>query len=40
MRAGQFMECGPAEQILREPGSAYTRELLAAAPEIPRSAKV
>jgi ABC-type glutathione transport system ATPase component len=36
MRAGQFVESGPAERILREPGSPYTRELLAADPEIPR----
>ena len=28
MRAGQFVESGPAERILREPGSPYTRELL------------
>ena len=40
MRAGQFVESGPAERILREPGSPYTRELLAAAPEIPRPAKL
>jgi ABC-type microcin C transport system duplicated ATPase subunit YejF len=40
MRAGQFVESGPAERILREPGSPYTRELLAAVPEIPRPAKL
>jgi ABC-type microcin C transport system duplicated ATPase subunit YejF len=40
MRAGQFAECGPAERILRHPTSPYTRELLAAVPEIPRAAKV
>jgi ABC-type oligopeptide transport system ATPase subunit len=28
MRAVQFVESGPAERILREPGSPYTRELL------------
>jgi ABC-type glutathione transport system ATPase component len=40
MRGGQFVESGPAERILRDPGSPYTRELLAAVPEIPRAAKV
>ncbi|MGH9743222.1 MAG: ATP-binding cassette domain-containing protein [Candidatus Acidiferrum sp.] len=35
MRAGQFVEVGSAEQILREPKSDYTRELLAAVPELP-----
>ena len=40
MRAGQFVQSGPAERILREPRSPYTRELLAAVPEIPRRAKV
>jgi len=40
MRAGQFVESGSAERILREPRSPYTRELLAAVPEIPRRAKV
>ena len=39
MRAGQFVESGSAERILREPRSPYTRELLAAVPEIPRPAK-
>jgi ABC-type microcin C transport system duplicated ATPase subunit YejF len=39
-RAGQFVESGPAERILRDPNSPYTRELLAAVPEIPRAAKV
>jgi len=36
MRAGQFVEFGPAELILHEPAAAYTRELLAAVPEVPR----
>lgn len=36
MRSGKFVEMGAAEQVLREPTSAYTRELLAAVPEIPR----
>ena len=40
MRGGQFVELRPAERILREPRSPYTRELLAAVPEIPRPAKV
>jgi ABC-type glutathione transport system ATPase component len=35
MRAGQFVEYGPASLILRKPRHAYTRELLAAVPEIP-----
>ena len=36
MRTGQFVEYGPASLILHEPTHAYTRELLAAVPEIPR----
>jgi ABC-type oligopeptide transport system ATPase subunit len=40
MRGGQFVESGPAERILRDPASSYTRELFAAVPEIPRAAKV
>jgi ABC-type glutathione transport system ATPase component len=36
MRAGQFVEVGTAEQILHEPAHPYTRELLAAVPELPR----
>jgi ABC-type dipeptide/oligopeptide/nickel transport system ATPase component len=40
MRAGQFVECGPAEEILRQPKSTYTRELLAAVPEIPSPTQV
>ncbi len=35
MRAGQFVEHGPAELILKEPTHPYTRELLAAVPQIP-----
>jgi ABC-type glutathione transport system ATPase component len=35
MRAGQFLEVGEAEQVLREPKNDYTRELLAAVPELP-----
>jgi ABC-type glutathione transport system ATPase component len=37
MRAGQFLEVGDAEQVLHQPKSAYTRELLAAVPELPRT---
>ena len=40
MRAGQFVECGPAESILQRPTEPYTRELLAAVPEPPRAAEV
>jgi oligopeptide transport system ATP-binding protein len=35
MRAGQFVETGPVEQILHQPAHAYTRELLAAVPALP-----
>lgn len=35
MRAGKFVERGGVEQILHHPEDAYTRELLAAVPEIP-----
>jgi ABC-type glutathione transport system ATPase component len=34
MRAGKFVEVGAAEQILRQPGHSYTRELLAAVLEL------
>jgi ABC-type oligopeptide transport system ATPase subunit len=37
MRAGQFVEFGPAELILTEPQADYTLELLAAVPELPRN---
>jgi ABC-type glutathione transport system ATPase component len=40
MRAGQFVEYGPANLILREPTHAYTRELLAAVPGLPRAGQV
>jgi ABC-type dipeptide/oligopeptide/nickel transport system ATPase component len=37
MRAGRFVEFGTAEQILKQPTHAYTRELLAAVPELLRT---
>ncbi len=37
MRAGQFVELGPAEMILTAPEADYTRELLAAVPQIPHA---
>ncbi len=37
MRAGQFVEFGPAEMILSAPKADYTMELLAAVPELPRN---
>ncbi len=37
MRAGQFVELGAAEQVLKQPGHLYTRELLAAVPELLRA---
>ncbi len=40
MRASQFVEYGPASLILREPTHAYTRELLAAVPGLPRPGQV
>lgn len=35
MRAGQFVENGLVDQILHRPAHPYTRELLAAVPEVP-----
>jgi ABC-type glutathione transport system ATPase component len=35
MRAGKFVEVGPAEQVLHQPAHPYTRELLAAVPSLP-----
>jgi ABC-type oligopeptide transport system ATPase subunit len=35
MRAGKFVELGPAERVLRHPQHPYTQELLAAVPELP-----
>jgi ABC-type dipeptide/oligopeptide/nickel transport system ATPase component len=40
MRAGQFAEIGPAKLILERPEGDYTKELLAAVPEIPRARQV
>jgi peptide/nickel transport system ATP-binding protein len=40
MRAGQFVECAQADRILEQPMHDYTRELLAAVPEIPGSGRV
>jgi oligopeptide transport system ATP-binding protein len=37
MRTGQFLEVGAAEQVLHQPKNEYTRELLAAVPELPRA---
>jgi len=40
MRAGQLIEYGPAHLILHEPTQPYTRDLLAAVPEIPQPGQV
>jgi ABC-type microcin C transport system duplicated ATPase subunit YejF len=37
MRAAQFVELGEVEQILQRPTHEYTKELLAAVPEVPRA---
>ncbi len=37
MRAGQFVEFGPAEMILTAPKADYTLELLAAVPHVPQT---
>jgi peptide/nickel transport system ATP-binding protein len=36
MRAGEFVEYGPAADVLERPRHAYTRELLAAVPDVGR----
>ena len=36
LRHGQLVEAGPAEQILAQPGSGYTAQLLADAPRLAR----
>ena len=36
VRGGQFVEVGPAEVVHDQPKNPYTRELLAAVPELPR----
>jgi oligopeptide transport system ATP-binding protein len=35
MKAGQFVEMGPVDRVLRAPENEYTRALVAAVPEIP-----
>ena len=35
MRAGLFVETGPADKVLDQPQHDYTRELLSAVPELP-----
>ena len=35
MRAGRFVEIGPAAQVLLQPKDSYTQSLVAAVPEIP-----
>ena len=37
MRAGRLVEVGSVDQVLHQPVHAYTRELLAAVPELPRA---
>jgi ABC-type dipeptide/oligopeptide/nickel transport system ATPase component len=34
MRSGQFVELGPAAQVLMQPKDPYTQSLVAAVPEI------
>jgi ABC-type glutathione transport system ATPase component len=36
MRSGRFVETGDVDLVLRRPVEEYTKELLAAVPEIPR----
>jgi peptide/nickel transport system ATP-binding protein len=36
MRAGKFVEMGGVEDVLRRPMDRYTKDLLAAVPEVPR----
>jgi len=40
MKAGHFVEIGPADKILERPESGYTKELLAAVPEMPRASRM
>jgi len=40
MKAGHFAEIGPANKILEHPDSGYTKELLAAVPDIPRASRM
>jgi ABC-type dipeptide/oligopeptide/nickel transport system ATPase component len=39
MHAGQFVEYGPAANVLDAPQHAYTRELLSAVPDVARALK-
>jgi len=38
MHRGRVVEVGPAEQIVRRPQQEYTRNLVAATPELPAGA--
>jgi ABC-type dipeptide/oligopeptide/nickel transport system ATPase component len=40
MRVGKFVEFGPAKLVLDRPEAGYTKELLAAVPEIPHAGQV
>jgi peptide/nickel transport system ATP-binding protein len=40
MRTGRLVESGAASQVLQQPSREYTRDLLAAVPEIPRPGQV
>jgi ABC-type glutathione transport system ATPase component len=40
MRGGQFVEFGPAKLVLECPEGSYTKELLAAVPEIPHTGQL
>jgi ABC-type oligopeptide transport system ATPase subunit len=37
MKRGKLVETGEAEKICAHPGEAYTRQLIAATPELPAS---
>jgi peptide/nickel transport system ATP-binding protein len=40
LRAGKLIESGPADRVLQQPTQPYTRDLLAAVPEIPLPGQV